>query len=33
MDLFDSGYTVDDFKYNDDRYLWIKEFAEDHGLI
>ena len=33
MDLFDSGYTVDDFKYNDDRYLWIKEFAEYHGLI
>ena len=21
------------FKYNNDRYLWVKEFAEEHGLI
>ena len=33
MDLLDDGFVIDDFKYNDDRYLWIKEFAEDHGLI
>ena len=33
MDLFEDGYTVEDFKYNDDRYMWIKEFAESHGLV
>lgn len=33
MDLFDIGYVLDDFKYDNDRYLWIKEFAERHGLI
>ncbi len=32
-DLLDLGYVLEDFEYNNDRYLWMKEFMENHGLI
>ena len=33
LDLLEIGYTLDDFRYSDDRYLWMKEFMEEHGLL
>lgn len=33
MDMLEDGYTIEDFKYDDDRYMWAREFAENHGLI
>ncbi len=33
MYLLENGYTLDDFKYSDDRYLWMEEFMKDHGLL
>lgn len=32
MDLFEIGYTLEDFKYNNDRYEWACRVAEGHGL-
>lgn len=32
-ELIEYGFTVDDFKYDRDRYLWAMETAEKHGLI
>lgn len=32
-ELMDYGFTVEDFKYNEDRYLWAKETAEKYGLV
>lgn len=33
MDMLEDGYVLDDFRYDDDRYLWMKEFCENHGLV
>ena len=31
--LVERGIKLDDFKYNDDRYNYFKEFFEVHGLL
>lgn len=31
--LIERGIKLDDFKYNDDRYNYFKEFFEVHGLL
>ena len=31
-DLFDKGYVLDDFKYNEERYEWANRVASEHGL-
>lgn len=31
--LFDLGFTLDDFKYDDTRYEWAKKIADDYGLL
>ena len=33
LELLEEGYTLDDFKYSDDRYQWMKQFMEEHGLL
>ena len=33
MELFEDGYTLDDFKYNRKRYVWARIVAEEYGLI
>lgn len=32
-ELLESGYTLADLRYSDDRYLYAKQFMEDHGLL
>ena len=31
--LLDIGFTLDDFKYNETRYEWVKRVAEDYGIV
>ena len=31
--LFNLGYTLNDMKYDLDRYEWAKRVAEEHGLV
>lgn len=31
--ILEDGYTLEDFKYDDNRYIYAKEFMESHGLI
>lgn len=33
MDMMEIGYSLEDFKYNNNRYEWAKRIAEEHGLI
>lgn len=33
MELMEYGFTIDDFRYDKDRYEWVKQTAEEHGLI
>lgn len=32
-ELFELGFVLDDFKYDQDRYNWAKKVAEDNGLL
>ena len=33
IDLFEHGFTVEDFSYDPERYEWAKRVAEEYGLI
>ncbi len=32
-DLFEIGYTLNDFSYNESRFDWASKVAKEHGLI
>lgn len=32
-DLFEMGYTLNDFDYSESRYNWASRVAKEHGLI
>ena len=32
-DFFDKGYTLDDLKYNPERYKWAVRLSSEHGLL
>lgn len=33
MELMEMGFTLDDFRYDDNRYEWAKRVANEYGLI
>ena len=32
LNLSDMGYTLEDFKYDNDIYNWVKEMSKDHSF-
>jgi len=33
LELLKAGFTLEDFKYNEERYEWAKRVMNDYGLI